>query len=231
MHKTMMALAMALAGMAGGGHAVSQAVAKPTQASSSASDCSSQSKSLPPGTTRVYIALRNGSDGSGESMADARDGSTVTAFDTVLRCYSEGCTDPKNPKKSVAKTENLTVCLGPGTFSTLGAYDYLIDIPHTNPAGFTMGKGWKIHGAGKEKTVVKLSDYLAITDPKNLQNMPVNSGIGLVFGTNSDNASGIEISDLTIDGNYPKLKSRTQQHNVTALTLKVIHLRSDLGGH
>ena len=122
-------------------------------------------------------------------MDDARDGSTVTAFDTILRCYSEGCTDPQNPKKSVPKTENLTVCLGPGTFSTLGAYDYLIAIPHKNPAGFTIGKGWKIHGAGKDKTVVKLSDYLPITDPANLQHMPVNSGIGLVFGTNSDSAS------------------------------------------
>jgi hypothetical protein len=231
MHKTVLALVMALAGLAGGGRAVSQAAAKPTQASSSASDCSSQSKSLPQGITRVYVALRNGKDGSGASMADARDGSTVAAFDTILRCYSEGCADPQNPKKSAAKTENLTVCLGPGTFSTLGAYDYLIAVPHPNPAGFTIGKGWKIHGAGKDKTVVKLSDYLPITDPKNLQHMPVNSGIGLVFGTNSDNASGIEISDLTIDGNYPELKSRARQHGVTALTLEAIHLRSDLGGH
>jgi hypothetical protein len=231
MHKTVPVLAMALAGLAGGERAVSQAAAKPTQASSSASDCSSQSKSLPPGTARVYIALRNGADGSGSSMADARDGSTVAAFDTILRCYSEGCADPQNPKKSVAKTENLTVCLGPGTFSTLGAYDYLIAVPHPNPAGFTIGKGWTIHGAGKDKTVAKLSDYLPITDPKNLQHMPVNSGIGLVFGTNSDNASGIEISDLTIDGNYPELKSRARQHGVTALTLEAIHLRSDLGGH
>jgi hypothetical protein len=205
--------------------------AKPTQATSSVSDCSTQAKSLSPGTARVYIALRNGRDGSGASMADARDGSTVTAFDTILRCYSEGCTDPKNPQKTVAKIENLAVCLGPGTFSTLGAYDYLINIPHMNPAGFTIGKGWKIHGAGKDKTVVKLSDYLPITDPKNLQHMPMNSGIGLVFGTNSDGASGIEISDLTIDGNYPELKSRARQHGVTALTLEAIHLRSDLGGH
>jgi len=233
MHKTVGALSIMLALFVTQGRANSALgkEAKPTQTNSSASDCSAQTKSLPRGTARVYIATRSGKDGSGESMADARDGSTVTAFDTVLRCYSEGCTDPKNPKKSVAKTENLTVCLGPGTFSTLGAYDYLIDIPHTNPAGFTMGKGWKIHGAGKEKTVVKLSDYLAITDPKNLQNMPVNSGIGLVFGTNSDSASGIEISDLTIDGNYPELKSRARQRGVTALTLEVIHLRSDLGGH
>ncbi len=55
--------------------------------------------------------------------------------------------------------------------------------------------------------------------------------MGLVLGTNSDAASGIEISDLTIDGNYPELKSRSRQHGVRALTLDAIHLRSDLGGH
>jgi hypothetical protein len=233
MRKTAVTLLMTLAALIGRGRAASNSAgeAKPTQATSSVSDCSAQAKSLPQGTTRVYIALRNGRDGSGSSMADARDGSTVTAFDTILRCYSEGCTEQQSPRKPVAKTENLIVCLGPGKFSTLGSYDYLIAIPHPKPAGFTIGKGWKIHGAGKDKTVVKLSDYLPITDPQNLQHMPVNSGIGLVFGTNSDGASGIEISDLTIDGNYPELKSRARQHGVTALTLEVIHLRSDMGGH
>jgi hypothetical protein len=233
MHKIVAALLITSAALISQGRAASTVAgeAKQTQTGSSASDCSAPAKSLPPGTTRVYIALRNGKDGSGSSMADARDGSTVAAFDTILRCYSESCADPKNPKKSVAKTENLTVCLGPGTFSTLGAYDYLIAVPHPKPAGFTIGKGWKIHGAGKDKTVVKLNDYLPITDPKNLQHMPVNSGIGLVFGTNSDSASGIEISDLTIDGNYPELKSRARQNGVTALTLEAIHLRSDMGGH
>jgi len=233
MHKTVAVLLITLAALIcqGSAAATFAGEAKQTQTGSSASDCSAPAKSLPPGTTRVYIALRNGKDGSGTSMADARDGSTVAAFDTILRCYSEGCADPKNSRKSVAKTENLTVCLGPGKFSTLGTYDYLINIPHPNPAGFTIGKGWKIHGAGKDKTVVKLSDYLPITDPKNLQHMPVNSGIGLVFGTNSDSASGIEISALTIDGNYPELKSRARQNGVTALTLEAIHLRSDMGGH
>jgi hypothetical protein len=233
MHKTVVTLMMALAALISQGPAAhaSSVEAKPTQASSSVFDCSAPAKALPQGTARVYIALRNGRDGSGASMADALDGSTVTAFDTILRCYSEGCAEPQSPRKPVAKTENLIVCLGPGTFSTLGSYDYLINIPHPNSAGFTIGKGWRIHGAGKDKTVVKLSDYLAITDPKNLQHMPVNSGIGLVFGTNSDGASGIEISDLTIDGNYPELKSRARQHSVTALTLEAIHLRSDMGGH
>jgi hypothetical protein len=194
-------------------------------------DCASPSKLLSQGTSRVYIALRNGVDGSGKSMADARDGSTVTAFDTILRCYSEGCTGQQNSGKPVAKTENLIVCLGPGTFSTMGAYDLIIAVPHTTANGFTIGKGWKIHGAGKGQTTLKLSAYLPVTDPKDPRNFPVNTGLGVVLGTNSDDASGIEISDLTVDANYPELKSRARQHGVRALTLDAIHLRSDLGGH
>ena len=225
-------LAVVWAAIIGGGSPISfTGFAPAAQASAPAPDCSAAAKPLPKGTSRVYIALRDGKDGSGASPADARDGSTVSAFDAILRCYSEGCSDPRNPHKSVARTENLIVCLGPGTFSTLGAYDLIVNVPHTNPAGFTLGKGWKLHGAGKDKTTVKLSDYLPITDPKNQQVLPVNSGVGLVFGTNSDNASGIEISDLTIDDNYPELKSRARQSGLKTLTLDAIHLRSDLGGH
>jgi hypothetical protein len=237
MHKTVFAFAMILAAFAGRGCTafafgeVAQAAATAQKANFPSSDCSAEAKSLPQGTTRVYIALTNGKDGSGASMAEARDGSTVTRFDTILRCYSEGCTERQNSGAAVARTENLIVCLGPGTFWTLGTYDYLIAVPHPNPAGFTIGKGWKIHGSGKDATVVKLSDYLPITDPQNLQHMPLNSGIGLVFGTNSDGASGTEISDLTTDGNYPVLKSRARQNGIKALTLDAIHLRSDMGGH
>lgn len=193
-------------------------------------DCSAPAASLPKGASRVYIALRNGNDGKGLSASDARDGSTATAFDTILRCYSEGCAAGK-PGKPVAKTENLIVCLGPGTFSTLGNYDYLIGVPHTNPAGFTIGNGWKIHGAGKDKTTLKLSDYLPITEGKNPQNYPLNTGTGRVFSTNADNVANIEISDLAIDANYPELKSRARQNGITALTLEAIWLRSDRGGH
>jgi len=195
------------------------------------SDCSADAGALPAGASRIYIALRNGQDGSGATLADARDGSTPAAFDTVLRCLSEGCTDANNPQKSVAKRENLIVCLGPGTFSTLGSYDFIVNTPHGSAQGFTIGKGWKIHGAGKDQTTVRLSGYLPITDAKNPQNLPVNTGINLAFGTNSDDASGVEISDLTIDGNYPELKSRSRQQGLRALVLDAIHLRSDLGGN
>lgn len=237
MRKTVFLFATVLAALAGQGCTAfafgeaAQPTATAQKANFPSSDCSAEANTLPQDTTRVYIALTNGKDGSGASMSEARDGSTVTRFDTILRCYSEGCTEKQNSGAAVARTENLIVCLGPGTFWTLGSYDYLIAVPHSNPAGFTIGKGWKIHGSGKDMTVVALSDYLPITDPKNHQVLPVNSGVGLVFGTNSDNAPGIEISDLTIDGNYPVLKSRARQNGIRALTLDAIHLRSDLGGH
>jgi hypothetical protein len=202
----------------------------PSEAAASSADCS-EAATLRAGASRVYIALRDGKDGSGTTPADARDGSTPAAFDTILRCYSEGCPDGSNQQKSVAKTENLIVCLGPGTFSTLGSYDFIVGMPHGSAQGFTIGKGWKIHGAGKDKTTVKLSAYMPVTDAKNPWNLPVDTGVNLAFGTNSDNASGVEISDLTIDGNYPELKSRSRKNGLRALILDAIRLRSDEGGN
>src|SRR5258708_7221508 len=193
--------------------------------------CTMPHSALPPGTTRVYIALRNGVDGTGKAPSSARDGSTAARFDSILRCYAEGCHDGSNPDKSVPKTEKLTVCLGPGVFQTKGNYDFLINTPHPSQQGFTVGKGWKIHGSGVAQTTIQLSAYRAVTDPKNVELLPVATGTGVVFSTNSDAASGIEISDLTIDANYPKLKALAQQQGVRALNLEAIHLRADEGGH
>ncbi len=189
-------------------------------------DCTLSDSALPAGTTRVYIALRNGQDGSGHSADDARDGSTATSFDTILRCYAEGCTSP-----TVAKTDNLMVCLGPGTFSTRGNYDARIDAPHLTPNGFTLGKGWKIHGQGAPKTTVQLSDYFPITDPGNLQGLPVGSGENVVFSTQSHSVSQVEISDLTVDANYPALKQTANANGIFALNLEAIHLWSSQGGN
>lgn len=193
-------------------------------------DCSMEASALPAGVTRVFIAL-NGKDGSGLSFADARDGSTAESFDRILRCYSEGCTDVQHPERSVRKTENLTVCLSEGVFHTKGSYDYIINLPHQSQQGFTVGKGWKIHGAGRDWTTLKLDAFVANTQEHNPFRFPLNTGAGLVIGTNSDDASHVEISDLTIDANYPELKSRARATGINALTLEAIRLRSNLGGH
>ena len=190
-------------------------------------DCTIPVSSLPAGSTRVYIALRNGVDGGGQSAVDARDGSDPTAFDTVLRCYEEGCSGVR----PTAKTENLIVCLGPGTFQTLGTYDATIDLPHPTPRGFRIGKGWKIHGQGAGETTLQLSDYLPIVDPVNPQHLPSGTGAGLVLSTSDHKASGVEISDLTIDANYPALKQRAVENGIGALNLEAIRLWSGKGGN
>lgn len=203
----------------------SRVQAKPRAAVATGCDAATR---LPAGFTRVYIAL-NKKDGSGQSPEEARDGSSAEKFDRILRCYSEGCADPAAPHRSISKTENLVVCLGPGTFQTEGTYDYLIDVQHKLSRGFTLGKGWKIHGSGIDKTKVQLATYLPIRAVPNPQNMPVDTGTNIVFGTNSDAASDIEISDLTIDGNYPALKAQAQREGIRALNLDAIDLRSDRG--
>lgn len=199
-----------------------------TAAAAMPSDCQSGT-TVNPGFTRVYIALRNGQDGSGKSADDARDGSSPEKFDRTLRCYSEGCTDPSAPQKSISKTENLIVCLGPGTFRTEGSYDYVINVPHTSNRGFALGKGWKVHGSGANKTTVQLASYLPARAVPNPSNVPVGTATGVVFGTSSDDASDIEVSDLTIDDNYPELKSRANKEGIKALNLEAVELRSDRG--
>ena len=194
----------------------------------SAADCQSGA-AVNPRFTRVYIALRNGQDGSGKSPDDARDGSSPEKFDRILRCYSEGCPDPSSPRKSFSKTENLIVCLGPGTFRTEGSYDYVINVPHTSNRGFALGKGWKVHGSGADKTTVQLSSYLAARAVPNPRNVPLGTATGVVFSTSSDDASDIEVSDLTIDDNYPELKSRANKEGIKALNLEAVQLRSDRG--
>jgi len=185
------------------------------------------SSSLPQNATRVYIALRNGNDGSGRSADDARDGGTPAAFDTILRCYEEGCTDGP----SVPKTENLIVCLGAGTFQTQGTWDSSVDQAHRSPVGFRLGKGWKIHGQGANKTTLQLSDFLPITDPLNPASLPVGTGINTILSTNAQTASGVEISDMTLDANYPALKQEADQNGVSALNLEGIRLWSAHGGN
>lgn len=169
----------------------------------------------------MFIALRGGADGTGNSADDARDGSTVEGFDTVLRCYAEGCGAPK--------TANLIVCLGPGTFQTMGAFDVSVGKRHLTPRGFTLGNGWKVHGQGVGVTILQLSAYLPSSDPANLQGLPPGTGSNVVLSTASTNASGVEISDLTIDANYPALKAQADSDGLFALNLEAIHLWSAQG--
>src|SRR5262249_40321631 len=154
------------------------------------SDCTEDASKLPRGTTRVFIGQQSGKDGSGRSASDARDGSSADKFDRILRCYAEGCAGGSGVN-AVPKTEKLMVCIGPGKFQTKGRYDFVINVPHRTQEGFTIGKGWKIHGAGVQQTTVQLNAYRALLEDKNPENLPAKTGKGVVFHTNSDDASGI----------------------------------------
>jgi hypothetical protein len=183
------------------------------------SDCTV--KTLPKGFSRIFIA--SNPVGSGPSAAsaggsgtlnDPYDGSTAEKFDSILRSRSE------------ANQQNLIVCIGPGTYQTEGTYDFIINLPHKTARGFTLNKNWKVHGAGVDRTILKLINFLP--DPPGGNK---GTGVGVVLSTYGDGVSGIEISDLSIDDNYSELKTKAQQQGIKALNLNAINLRSDQGGH
>jgi hypothetical protein len=169
-------------------------------------DCSGV---LPAGHTRIFIAdRRDGKPGTG-SASDPFDGSSAEKFDSLLRSRSE------------SGTANLIVCVGPGTFQTEGTGDYVIGQGHvypSHPAGFTMNKGWKFHGAAEDRTTLRLADLF--TYPSNGKLLE-----GIIIGTYNFDASGVEVSDFTADDNYPALKARYKSN----LELIAVMLRSGQG--
>lgn len=182
------------------------------------SDCTV--KSLPQGFSRIFIAFKpapsagNAHKGGSGAVNDPFDGSTAEKFDTILRARSE------------ANQQNLIVCIGPGSYETEGTYDFVVNLPHKTARGFTLNKSWKIHGAGVDRTILKLINFFP--DPPGGKK---GTGVGVVFSTHDDGASGIEVSDLSIDDNYSELKTKAQQQGIGALNLNAINLRSDQGGH
>jgi hypothetical protein len=201
------------------------------------SDCTV--KELPQGFSRVFISFKPialkpisskpiashantskpstpaaGQQGGSGTASDPYDGSTAEKFDSILRARSE------------ANQQNLIVCIGPGTFQTEGTYDFIVNVAHKTARGFTINKNWKIHGAGIDRTILKLVNFFP-----NPPNGARGTGVGVVLSTHDDSASGIEISDLSIDDNYPELKAMARQQGIGALNLNAIHLRADQGGH
>ena len=190
-------------------------------------DCTAQAP--PQGFTRIYIGFRtDGLAGSG-TASDPFDGSTAQKFDTILRGYT------RDPGAGVPSVDHLIVCIGQGNFETEGAYDYVINIPHGAPnpnsnRGFALGPYWHIHGSGTGSTVLKLvSFFVSVSGDQSDPWLP--AGSGTVFSTGSDFSPGIEISDLTIDDNYPGLKPQATQQGVAGVNLEAVHLRGDQGGH
>ena len=179
---------------------------------------------------RIYIGSDGGHRfGAGETAALPLDGSTASKFDAILRRYS-GNPVGDGARPAVAPVSHLIVCLGPGVFQTEGSQDYVINLHRPSERGFAIGPYWHIHGAGVDTTTVQLTSfYVPVSGSP--ANRWLHSGDGVVFQTVSDTSPGIEISDLTIDANYPTLKPRASQMGFPSVNLEAIHLRSDQGGH
>jgi hypothetical protein len=189
-------------------------------------DCTSAAPPVIPGTntpyTRVFIGL-TGHDGSGSSASDPRDG---TQFDAILRSFSG------DPAAGIAPVSHLVICILNGNYLTDGSYNWVINIPHnsevTQNRGFAIGPNWHIHGNGTTQTTVTLNSYYTAPPGGEPASAFVANGSNVVFSTSSDNTPGVEISDLTIDDNYPGLKLL---NNSMPLSLQAIHLRDNNGGH
>lgn len=182
---------------------------RPVSASGFASaDCGGR---IPAGHTRIFIAYRTDAKSGTGSASDPFDGSTPQKFDTLLRSRSE------------SGVTNLVVCIGHGTFQTEGVHDYVVGAGHldkTHPGGFTVNRGWKIHGSRMDQTVLQLTDlYWDSSTGRYL--------VGRVISTYGLDSHGVEVSDLTLDSNYPALKPQYKAD----LQLEAVSLRSTLGQH
>ncbi len=179
-----------------------------SQSEFASADCSGQ---LPAGYTRMYIADRHdGKPGSG-SASDPFDGSTAQKFDSVLRA------------KTDSGVTHLIVCIGPGTFMTDGTGNFVIDggrgyLDKAHPTGFTVNDHWRIHGASMARTILRLAELSR--DPSNGKLL-----YGVIIGTHNFDASGIEVSDMTLGDAYPTLKPRYHDK----LQLMAVALRSSKG--
>jgi len=178
---------------------------------------------IPSGYSRISFAHNRPPTAQG-TLSDPLDASIL---DVTLRQISEGTVAVPNWETGGGQPygqNNLVVCLNDsGVFSTLGVYDWVINVGHTLPVpgGFTVNKNWHLHGLGTGTTTLRLSAYL----PNPGGSLPPGTGLGTVLGTKSDDSSGVEISDMTIDGNYPNLGGGIP------VNLLGINLRSNQGGH
>ena len=190
------------------------------------SDCTASTSPNIPGTStpapRLYIGLL-GFDGTGLTPDSPRDGRN---FDAILRPYSG------DPSGGVPATDGLIVCILPGVYQTDGAYNFVVKVPHNSEKiqnrGFALGPHWHVHGYGTSQTTLQLNSFYLPPSGGEPASPWVLTGSNVVFATGDDVNPGVEISDMTIDDNYPTLKA---QAGSMPIRLEAIHLRDNIGGH
>ena len=182
---------------------------------------------VPQGFTRIFIGTPvPGGQQSGSSYTDPLDGTTAAKLDTILSSIANG-QNPTWGAQANIPPQNLIVCLGSGTFQTNGQYDWRFNRHIAGSTlGFTVEKNWKFHGRGISNTTLQLASFLPtkFVDAKGVQ---FDGGSNNVIGTHSSSASGVEVSDLTIDVNHDGLLPA----GGLPLNLTAVVLRSDQGGH
>lgn len=125
----------------------------------------------------VWIAIREDRKRGSGTAEDPFDGSTQAKFDALLHA------------RSIANTTNITIHLGPGIFQTTGSKTWA-------SGGFFVGPGWKIIGVGMYNTTVQLSAYPSAAGA---------NGTIVLDTSNTLNAAGAEVRDLTVDCNWSNL--------------------------
>ena len=183
---------------------------------------------VPANFTRIFIGIpARGGQQSGTSSKDPLDGTSADKFDTILRTIAEGQRPTWGAQTTIAP-ENLIVCIASGTFQTNGQYDWIQHLGHTqnSQSGFTAEKNWKLHGSGVNRTTLQLAGFVQDSYVDS-DGAAFTGGRNAVIGTHSDESSGVEISDLTIDANHDRLTGP----GGLPLTLEGIVLRSRQGDH
>lgn len=181
----------------------------------------------PAGFTRIFVG-KPASKGShsGISSDDPLDGTTADKFDAILRTISEGQLPTWGAQKNIGP-ENVVVCVMNGTFETNGfGHSFAGDLQGGSDAGFSVGANWKIHGQGPGQTTLKLVSYMRQQFAADDGSM-VAGGSNTVISNNSFQASGVEVSDLTIDANHDGMTKNSR----LPLNLSAIILRSARGGN
>jgi hypothetical protein len=147
-------------------------------------------------TNEVWIAVRtDGKSGDG-TQRNPFDGSNQAKFDAILHRYYAN------------NTQNLVVHLAPGNFLTSGSAGY------NSTAGYYLHKGWNIRGSGMDVTTLTHSP----APPPRWPSGPAKHLVleASIYNQDSD---GIEISDLTIDANWPNCSGGYTNKAVDAIGL------------
>jgi hypothetical protein len=162
----------------------------------------------------IHIAALGTGGGSG-TVDDPYDGLGLR-LDRLLRQRSE------------RGVESLLVCIGPGTYPTEGVMDYAMYRGHlsSTPGGFTIGKSWRVIGAGVGSTTLRLVN-LYMPQPAN--EGFVDTQTNRVFTSRTDAVEGIEIAHLTIDLNYQEMKELARSRGYPGVSLEAIYIRSSRG--